>query len=376
MVTKIQNKSLIGCWPSVAIFSLLLVACGGQTPEQKVLEHTAQQIILPLYTELNAETGDLVERVDGFCAVPAAETQLAAQHQWRRSMEAWAGVQPIDFGPLEDNNLRWKLHFWPDRKDLARKKIEAMLAGDSELTVERVSTGSVSVQGLAAIEYLLFDQHGGALTRYLDDIDGRRCQLLQAISNRVEQVTGQLVSQWAGNEQQSGFAVVFSAPGAENPRYPDDKAALAALLSSLVVGTEVVKRNKLGIPLNNGKGPTTAKPYRLEAWRSQHSLALMQASMKTLENLYRGEEGKGLVSYLANQNAIEPALLEKIDEGFAAVNGQFSKLQSPLFGQLKKEQPYADLVVLYKQLDGLQRSLSQLPERLDINLGFNSNDGD
>lgn len=360
-------------WPLVAVFSVLLTACGGPTPEQKVLAHTAQQIIVPLYTALSSEAVELTERASAFCASPGVESQQVLQEQWRITMEAWAAVQPIDFGPLEDGNLRWKLHFWPDRKDITRKKVEGILAGEDKLTVERVSAGSVSIQGLAALEYLLFDAQGSSLTKYEE---ARRCELLLAITGRVEQVTQQLAEAWAGNEQQAGFAAVFATPGAENTRYPDDNAPLAALFGSLVVGTEVVKRNKLGIPLNNGKGALKAKPYRLEAWRSQHSLPLMQASMATLETLFRGKEGEGLAAYLSRQSAIEPALLEEIDGSFITVNEQFSNLQGPLFSQIKEEAYYSELVELHRRLGSLQRNLSQLPEQLGINLGFNSNDGD
>lgn len=372
-VQKTKVKWPAWRWPLVAVFSVLLTACGGPTPEQKVLAHTAQKIIVPLYTALSSEAVELTERASAFCASPDVESQQALQEQWRITMEAWAAVQPIDFGPLEDGNLRWKLHFWPDRKDITRKKVEGILDGEDELTVERVSAGSVSIQGLAALEYLLFDTQGSALAKYEE---ARRCELLQAIAGRIDHVTKQLVEEWVGGEQQVGFADVFSTPGAENSRYPDDNAALAALFGSLVVGTEVVKRNKLGIPLNNGKGALKAKPYRLEAWRSQHSLPLVQASMATLETLFRGKEGEGVSAYLSAQSAVEPALLEEIDGDFIAVNEQFSNLKSPVFSQIKEEAYYSELVELHRRLGSLQRNLSQLPERLGINLGFNSNDGD
>lgn len=378
-MSKILNDSTTRArwlnWPVLAVFSLVLAACGGPSNEQKMLTQTAQQIIVPLYSALQTEAGGLASEAEAFCEAPDAESLTRIQQQWRLTMQAWAGVQPIDFGPLEDGNLRWKLHFWPDRRDITRKKVEALIAGTGELTSQGLGEQSVSVQGLAAVEYLLFDKQGGQLARYQQD-DSRPCDLLQAITRRIEQVSGMLVEQWAGNGQQPGFADVFSKPGPDNERYPDDRAALAALFGSLVVGTEVVKRNKLGIAIDNGKGADKIKPYRLEAWRSQYSLALMKASMTSLEHLYRGGDGYGLADYLAEQPQVEAGLLSDIDRGFAAVNKQFAKLSGPLFEQLGEPHSYDELAELYRQLGALEKSLSQLPERLQISLGFNSNDGD
>jgi len=366
-------------WLLVMIFSLFLAACGGESAEQKLLAHTAHNIITPWYVELDAQAIKLVEQGNAFCQAngPTQALQQGLQQQWRDTMTAWARAQPIGFGPIEDGNLRWKLQFWPDRKDLTRKKIEALIVGDEVLSAERVAAASVSVQGLAALEYMLFDARGGALNLYLDDPQAtRRCQLLQAIATRVQQVTHQLADQWQGDANNLGYAGKFSQPVADNALYPDDNAALAELLNTLVVGSEVVKRNKLGIPIASGKGASHAKPYRLEAWRSQHSLTLMRASVASLEQLYRGGEGYGLADYLAEERNIDVALLQEIDEGFIGVNAQFAVLRAPLFSQLKEPQQYAALVDLHQRLNRLQSHLNQLPESLGISLGFNSNDGD
>jgi len=358
---------------------LLLAACGGESAEQKLLTQAARNIITPWYIELDAEAVKLVEQSGAFCQAGEEKQnfQQDLQQQWRDTMTAWARAQPIGFGPIEDANLRWKLQFWPDRKDLTRKKVEALIAGDDELSAERVATASVSVQGLAALEYMLFDARAGAINLYLEDSQStRRCQLLQAIAVRIQQVTHQLAEQWRGDADKPGYAGMLSQPGADNALYPDDNAALAELLNTLVVGAEVVKRNKLGIPIGGGKGASHAKPYRLEAWRSQHSLALMRASVSSLEQLYRGGEGYGLADYLAEERHLDTALLQEIDQGFIGVKSQFTALSAPLFSQLKEPQQYAALVELHQRLKKLQFNLNQLPERLGIKLGFNSNDGD
>ncbi len=378
---KMHNNSLVISrwlsWPLFIMFGLTLVACGKEPSEPKLLAHTANEVIVPLYAALDGEALKQVEMSHTFCQAEESE-QLALhrslQDQWRTTMTAWAHVQPIGFGHIEDGNLRWKLQFWPDRKDITRKKVEALIASDEALNAERVASASVSVQGLAAMEYLLFDDRASDLVLYQQD--ARRCQLLTAIAERVHQVTFELLNDWYGDTDTSGYADKFSRPGAENTLYPDNNAALADLLDTLVVGAEVVKRNKLGLPISNGKGASHAKPYRLEAWRSQYSLELMRASTATLEQLYRGNGGFGLADYLAEHKEVDGALLEAIDNAFKAVNTQFLLLEGPVFTQIKQPGYYAKLVELHKRLSDLQRNLSQLPESLGISLGFNSNDGD
>jgi len=373
------DKSTWLRWPLLAVFALTLAACGKEPAEPKLLAHTAHEVIVPLYAALDAEAVKQRELSQAFCQAGEPDQQKSLQQQlqtqWRATMSAWAGVQPIGFGPLEEGNLRWKLQFWPDRKDLTRKKVEALISSDDDLTAERVASASVSVQGLAALEYLLFDASGSALQRYQDvEPVSRRCLLLQAIAARVQQVTHRLLSEWSGDINQPSYADTFSQPGADNDRYPDNNASIAALLDTLVVGSEVVKRNKLGIPV--GKDVGHAKPYRLEAWRSQHSLALMQASVVTLEQLYRGNGGYGLQNYLLEAAKVDAALLRDIDESFKAVNAQFMLIEGPLFTQLKQPEYHATLTELHRRLNVLQRNLNKLPDSLGIKLGFNSNDGD
>jgi len=366
-------------WPLLAVFALTLAACGKEPAEPKLLAHTAHEVIVPLYAALDAEAVKQLELSQAFCQATEPDQQQSLQQQlqkqWRATMSAWAGVQPIGFGPLEDGNLRWKLQFWPDRKDLTRKKIEALIASDDELTAARVASASVSVQGLAALEYLLFDTSGGALEGYQNgEQASRRCLLLQAIAERVQQVTHRLLNEWYGDINKLGYADTYSQPGADNALYPNNNASIAALLDTLVVGSEVVKRNKLGIPV--GKDIAHAKPYRLEAWRSQHSLALMRASVATLEQLYRGNGGYGLQHYLVEETDVDVALLRDIDESFKATNAQLLQLNAPLFSQLKQPEQHSKLVELHRRLNVLQGNLNKLPESLGIRLGFNSNDGD
>jgi uncharacterized protein len=375
LIRQCLQKTVVGRGLLLMIVSLFLSACGGESAEQKLLLNVAHNIITPAYVELDVQAVELVKQSAAFCQ--ATKDKEILQQQWRKTMVAWARVQAVSFGPIEDANLRWKLQFWPDRKDLTRKKVEALIASKDLLSAERIATASVSAKGLAALEYLLFDQRGGALDRYREGPQaGRRCELLLATATRVQQVTQQLAVQWRGGDNRAGYADKFASPGANNSVYPDNNSALAQLLDTLIVGAEVVKRNKLGIALAVDKGVSHAKPYRLEAWRSQYSLALMRANVAVLEQLYRGAGGYGLVNYLAEERAIDAALLLAIDEDFSGINSQFATLETPLFTTLKLPQQYAALTVLHQRLQRLGANLNQLPERLGISLGFNSNDGD
>lgn len=385
LIRQRLNRRSAGCrWFWLMIASLFLVACSDESAEQKLLAHAAYDIITPWYVELDVEASKLAAEATVFCQASEGKSTLQPQlqQQWRDTMTAWARVQPIGFGPIEDGNLQWKLQFWPDSKDLTRKKIEALIASDEVLSAERIASASISVQGLSALEYLLFDERGGVLNRYTHDEQAqRRCQMLQAITTRVQQVTHQLVSQWRGDANTHSFADQLSQPSDDNARYPDNNAAVGELLNTLIVGMEMVKRNKLGIPIGSNKPNGRTKPYRLEAWRSEHSLPLMRASVASLEALYRGNGGYGLIDYLTQERLVNEALLQNIDTTFIDVNKQFAVLKGPLFTPLKKpdakeSKQYMALFDLYKHLEKLQSYLNQLPESLGIQLGFNSNDGD
>lgn len=366
-----QLKTLFLTIP--VLFTLALSACS-PPPEEQLLEDTTRLSILPAYRDFVAASRQLREASTAFCGAveKSTETYTALRGAWRNVATTWAGIQSLQFGPLLVDNQAWKIQFWPDRKNLVARKVEALIKEGEPLDVARVEKASVVVQGLSALEYLLFDDVAGQLGRYQDEAGQRRCDLLSATSAHLEGVAIFLHTAWQSDG--GNYAATFSQPGKDNREYPEAKVAIGTLLDSLVYGLELIKRDKLEKPL--GLAESGTQVYLLEWWRARYSRAAIVANLSALHQLYSAGEGFGLDDYL--QQVVDGAdLANDIDQRFRQVIKQAGDIEGPLFDAPNAADTLAQAKALSEAITALEKSIKNgIPPLLGITLSFNSSDGD
>lgn len=345
---------------------VLLVACS-PPPEQQLLEKTADTVILPLYQQYFSASVKLNKDAGAFCQSPGdKDLYQTLRKDWLESMMAWQGAQQIIFGPVQDDNQAWKIQFWPDKHNLIKKKIQVLLDSSDALTADRVAQASVVVQGLTALEYLLFDADAGQLQQYQRP---RQCQLLMAVSANSERVAGFLYDQW--RPEGGDYRAVFTTPGPDNDTFQDASAAISALVDALVSNLERAGNERLGGPLGYRNTKLRPQPYLSEAWRSQTSLKLLQANIAASSALYQPISG-----YLQSSPA-HHALDQQIHQQFTLVLQHLQQFQQPLFIAVTEPEHQAPLAALYGDVSELVKLVkNELPPAVGVNLGFNSNDGD
>lgn len=133
-------------------------------------------------------------------------------------------------------------------------------------------------------------------------------------------------------------------------------------------------KKKLGTPLGRqSKG--IPQPYQAEAWRSNASLASLDASLSGAQALWEGIDGKGLKTLLP---AEQKALAGKIDAAYVDSHAKLAALeQKPLSELLASEDGRNQLNALYDSLNVVHRlHEGDLARALGVQLGFNANDGD
>ena len=358
-------------FPVALLPTVLLFACQpASTPEQQLLDTIGKQVILTNHQDFSGQTGQLQQLSTGFCANPDAGQLERLRQQWRDAMAAWQRVKLIGFGPILVHNQSWKIQFWPDKKNLVRRKAEELLNGDDPLTVERVDQASVVVQGLSALEYLLFDQDTGQLANYQSDkLAGRRCQLLQAVSQHTHKVAQGLSDAW-----QNHYLQHFTQPGPDNTDYPDSAASMSALLDALVTAVEVARHDQLGQPLGHGARGDFPRPFLAEAWRSRYSSGALHANLEAARALYLGGDGFGFDDYLRQKG--QKTLADKLSNQFSQVIGQSAALPA-MFDAVNDKLTRKPLEQIYQTAGELLATLKrELPPALGLSLGFNANDGD
>ena len=314
---------------ALSCFALLLAGCAPSDPQQQVSSALAQQVMLPAYSAWTASNRQLADSATNFCAGSQDITQ--ARQVWLAAQSAWAALQPMAAGPLNEGNRAWQVQFWPDKKNLVARQVETLLNSKPQLSQTELDQASVVVQGLSAYEYVLFDP---AIDLADSPQKARYCPLLIAIGQHQQQLADSLLTQ--------------------------------------VTALDGLKK-KLATPLgrqSNGQ----PQPYQAESWRSDSSLGNLSASLSAAQNLWQGKDQYGLRHLLKPE---QQELAKRIDAAYANTKAQLDGLSRSLKTLLASEDDRAQLGSLYEQLDQLHRLHErELAKALGVQLGFNAHDGD
>jgi predicted lipoprotein len=354
--------------PKLLFTSLAALALGACTPPEPkdpqadTSAAIADKVILPSYTRWVDADRQLAISALAYCEGKAGLD--TARADFLHAQKAWAELQPLLIGPLAEGNRAWSVQFWPDKKNLVGRQVEALLATGEPIDAQSLTKASVVVQGLSAYEYILFDSK----PELADAANkARYCPLLIAIGERQKALAEEILAGWTGTD-----GVLAQMSKFPNPRYADSHEAIAELLRVQVTALDTLKK-KLGTPMGRQtKG--IPQPYQADAWRSQSSLKSLQASLAAAQGLWLGVDGKGLRGLLP---ADHKPLAEKIDAAYAAALQALSANQRPLTALLDDPAGKPVLDDIYARLDAVHRlHQNELAKALNIQLGFNANDGD
>jgi len=355
--------------PALLSLALLVALAGcsnGESPKPRTEPFAAvsaaltDAVLLPAYTRWTDSDRQLADSARSLCA--GEQDLTAARQAYLAAHNAWAALQPLAVGPLSEGNLAWQVQFWPDKKNLVARQVNTLLTSKPQLRQADLEQASVVVQGLTAYEYLLFDPAVD-----LADLEQKRryCPLLLAIGSHQQALSARVLAAWLGEQGMASQLKSFP-----NARYAEAREAVAELLRVQVSALDGLKK-KLGTPLARGKTP---QPYQAEAWRSDASLASLDASLASAEALWRGANGDGARSLLTVEQA---DLATRIDAAYSETRQRIAALGQPLSLLLADEAGRASLGQLYDSLDTLHRlHESELAKALGIQLGFNAHDGD
>lgn len=343
---------------SVAVVSALLTACDTSDPQQQAISQTAQNVLMPTYSQWAGANHQLEKSAEQFCT--DKQTLDEAQQTWRSAQLAWAELQPMAIGPLSEGNLAWQVQFWPDKKNLVGRQIQALLKKSPDLTLEQLQRASVVVQGLSAYEYVLFDES-------VDLADpatkAAYCPLLTAIGQHQAKLAGGVLAQW-----QNKNGMLQQLEKFPNDRYIDASEALTDLFRVQVGALDGLKK-KLAMPIGRlSKGHP--QPLQAESWRSDNSLRSMTATIHGAKQVWQS-------AFKPLLDASQGDLSARIDNAYVRTLEMLTQLDQPLAIQLNSEKGRAALEELYGQIDRLHRlQQNDLARALNIQVGFNAHDGD
>ena len=323
--------------------------------------------ILPAYAALSQAGGAQLTVTEALCDSPSEEALLDARDGFIDLVDAWSAVEFMRFGPAREDNRYERLFFWPDRNGRGLNQVQGALAGQDETVTSTASLQgkSVALQGLVALDYVLFGTGSGHLATGND----HRCAYAEAIAGAIADTSARLADGWAGPD---GHAAVMMSPGPDNPVYRTQGEALQELLRAMAEQLQIVHDAKL-VRVAGGS-PEEARHRRAPFWRSGQSLASIIANAEAMLSL--------------NDAGAFADLLPEQSQRFAGTArfelGQvISRLEAlvetghDLETLLGVEETHGRLAGTALPLTGAMRIIGDVyPAELGLTMGFNSLDGD
>ncbi|MCA1907439.1 MAG: imelysin family protein [Magnetospirillum sp.] len=333
-----------------------------------LLNQTAAGPILGGYKSFQASAARLEQSVQGFCAAPDNAALDRVKAGFVAALAGWQKVQWVGYGPVEAFHRGQRVQFWPDKKNAGDRQMLALIKDRKAdaLEAHRIPFASVAIQGLPALEMLLYaDSQAGKLLANPEET-AFRCQLLSGIANNLHRIGGELVSEW---EKPGGTIDMLKSIDSGATPYADNRQAASQLFNALHGQLTAIAEVKLSYAL--GASAEDARPSRAESWRSQQSAANIVHNLEALRETF----AIGLAPLLSSVGKTDQAdkLIRAADDSLAAL----AQLMAPMEVEMTHAEGWKRLNVVKAKVKAVAQILeTDIANSLDLQVGFNALDGD
>jgi predicted lipoprotein len=325
--------------------------------------------ILPSYQLLQEKALLLNEQSTTFCSLASSSAGDLnnVQNAWRDLSLTWQTIQWLKVGPVIEDNRLFRIHYWPDTKDNVGRGVANLLAENDVVTEDVIAKQSVGSQGLPAMEILLFEE--SSQTSLLNANDkAKRCEVLQAISSNVATIANEIHSEWKVDEG-NYRAQLINGTG----DFTSKKDAVEELVTNWLEQIERVKDEKMLSPLGQeipGLLSITEQPL------SNESLNSINRNIDVFLTIYTAGGGHGfddVFNDFLDQKNINTEMIAALENAVAATD----ELTGTYENLLKSEAGRIKVMAVIDSLRLVRDILTaDFVQAADINIGFNSNDGD
>ncbi|TPM28677.1 imelysin family protein [Mesorhizobium sp. B2-3-5] len=246
-----------------------------------IIQRAIKGFVRPAYAGLHEHTQSLAKAMHKLCEAPSQGKLDAARAEFSATVYAWSSAEIIGFGPIKENNRLERMLYWPDRKSIGLKQVQAALSDKDATATDPAQLGgkSVAMQGLGALEFVLYGDGADALT---GKDDPYRCAYGAAVAGNVETIAGEVSEAW---NKPDGFAALWANPGPQNALYRDGNEAVTELVGVLIKELEMVRDVRLKGFL--GGKPDADKPKQAIYWRSQNTANSLAGNLAGINALFQ-----------------------------------------------------------------------------------------
>lgn len=349
---------------------LLMMLCaapalGQATTPPQVLRAAVEQVIRPGMLEFKSRANGLSIAMNALCTVPSTSTLTLVTGQFRQAALAYGRVEFLRVGPLMEDNRVDRLLFWPDRRGIGLKQVQAILAEADETatTLTSLRDKSVAAQGFGALEYVLF---GTGAETLLGPEGAFRCAYGRAVAANIAQIAGELAAGWFVPD---GIADHLMAPNAAYADYRSDIEGMEELVGLVSHGVEAMRDTRINPFI--ASEDAAAKPKQALFWRSGLSMEMLRANVDGMRKLIALS---GVARAVAEKDR---GLDNSIDFEFRNAIRALDIVTLPVEQAVADEKQAFALSYLVLVTGSLQTMLGeQLSAALGLSVGFSSLDGD
>lgn len=343
-------RSLIPAFLGVFLLISYATAEDRYTPLNTAL---MKEVVLPNFLQLANAALVQQQTWNRVCASPSPGGNSQLQKAFHKTMDAWALVFHWNIGPMTHYLRREKLYHWPERRNSIAKGLTKLLARKQpeKLAPKRFSKASVAVQGLPALERLLFEDINVTENAWA-------CQIGGAIASNVATVANDVEREWRDE------VAPLLYKGEPHPDFFEEPSDfMNRLFNELVTGYRIIKDQKI-LMVTGADGKST-KPGRIENRRSKRfekNLAL------NLQGLYQAQAV--VARFLSDDHQMD--MKKQIKD----VRSALKKLGDFETG-VKSGKIQPQIKLFLSALDVVRDQMAKdYVEQLQLVVGFNSLDGD
>jgi predicted lipoprotein len=354
-------------------FAVIAVAAGAtlcpglaSAAQSPVVKAAIEGFVKPAYAEFRSAAEQMRTEMEALCADPSPDKFAAAQSTFLILVKAWSSAELVRFGPVTEDNKLERILYWPDRKGIGLKQVQAAIAGKDESAADPLTLGgkSVAMQGMGALEFVIF----GTGADELQDpaADRYRCTYGRAVATNIETMAAAIQTAWLDPR---GIAQQWANPSPDNPLYRSDEEARRELLGVMVHGLEMVRDVRLKGFL--GEEPGDDRPKLAIYWRSGGTIISLRSAMVGMRNLF---DTSGLATLLTEDQSW---IAQSISFEFEHSEGFLDLGSGPIADSLANETKRQALVTFRLITSHLSDLIGvTLAGELGISAGFSSLDGD
>lgn len=337
-------------------------------PSDAIINGAIDGYIRPAFHHFADDISALKTDVTALCAAPSVGALTAARDAFKTVAVSHSRIEFLRLGPLGVEDRAERLLFWPDSKGIALKQVQSALA-EKEPTAADPTTlrkKSVAMQGLNALEYVLF----GTGSDTLAATDGvYRCSYGAAITSLLTDLGATLDGEWQ-DKSASGPAEAMLHPKPDATDYRTAQEVLEKLVGSLIVGTEVIRDQRLSPIL--GASEDKPKPKSALFWRSGMTVPSLKTGFAGLNDFFSAMTLPDILKSTGNAWISNGAAFE-----FKNATDTIAKISDHIdvaVTDRRQLQALNTLVNLSRTLDNLLGE--NLPAALGLTTGFSQLDGD